>query len=96
MSDLRALAEESHKFESNYPFRLLGGTPDEVPQVYHDRSPLYAAGEVRSPVLVLQGSIDKVVPPNQAHLMVEGIRAAKGGEDRVKYIEFEGEGHGFR
>ncbi|PWN21138.1 alpha/beta-hydrolase [Microstroma glucosiphilum] len=96
VSELQALAEESHKFESNYLFRLLGGTPKEVPQIYHDRSPLYSASEVRSPVLVLQGSIDKVVPPNQAHLMVEGIKAAKGGADRVKYIEFEGEGHGFR
>lgn len=84
---------DSHKFESQYLYRLIGGTPTEVPDIYHDRSPLYMADRIRSPVLVLQGSIDKVVPPNQSERIVDEIKS-RGG--RVQYILFEGEGHGFR
>ncbi|CAO1632120.1 unnamed protein product [Sympodiomycopsis kandeliae] len=96
VADLKALAAESHKFESQYPFRLLSGTPEQVPEVYHDRSPLHHADKITAPLLVLQGSEDKVVPPNQARMMVDKIKSTPGGEGRVKYIEFEGEGHGFR
>ncbi len=39
ISELTALAHDSHKFESKYPFRLLGGSPDEVPEIYRERSP---------------------------------------------------------
>ena len=42
---------------------------------------------------ILQGSADEVVPPSQAETIVESIKR-KGG--RVKYIVFEGEGHGWR
>lgn len=96
VADLTALAAESHKFESQYVYRLLSGTPEQVPQVYHDRSPLNHAHKITSPLLVLQGSEDKIVPPNQARMIVDKIKQQKGGDERVKYIEFQGEGHGFR
>lgn len=96
VTELTSLASESHKFESRYPLRLLGGSPKEVPEVYHDRSPLYRAGNIKSPVLIMQGVEDRVVPVNQARRMVVAILEQPGGEGRVKYIEFEGEGHGFR
>jgi len=72
---------------------LLGGTLQEIPQVYRDRSPLYHAHLIESPLLVLQGSEDKVVPPSQAEAIVEAIQK-RGGI--VKYVVLEGEGHGFR
>ncbi|MCD4843270.1 MAG: prolyl oligopeptidase family serine peptidase, partial [Methanosarcinales archaeon] len=40
-----------------------------------------------------QGLEDKIVPPNQTEMMVDGLRA-KGLS--VEYILFEGEQHGFR
>ena len=45
------------------------------------------------PLLLLQGSEDAVVPPNQAETMAAAVRA-KGLP--VAMIIFEGEGHGFR
>jgi acetyl esterase/lipase len=81
----------SHKFESRYPTALLGGTPEEVPQVYHDRSPLYMADRIRAPVIFFQGAEDKVVPPAQSEEIVQAIRKQGG---RVSYTLFEGEGHG--
>jgi dipeptidyl aminopeptidase/acylaminoacyl peptidase len=41
----------------------------------------------------MQGSEDRVVPPAQSELIVEAIEK-RGGD--VKYVLFEGEGHGFR
>jgi len=93
ISDLKLLADDTHKFESQYLFRLVGGTPEEVPRIYHDRSPLYGAASIKSPLLVLQGSEDKVVPPAQATAIVKQVQA---NGTRCEYILFDGEGHGFR
>lgn len=46
------LLGETHKFESHYPFKLLGGTPEEVPEVYKARSPVYHADQIKAPLLV--------------------------------------------
>ena len=42
---------------------------------------------------MLQGSVDTVVPPAHSEKIVEAMRA---NGLPVGYIEFEGEGHGFR
>ena len=52
VSDLRKLTEDTHKFESRYLEKLVGGTVEEVPEVYKERSPVYNAGNIRSPLLV--------------------------------------------
>ena len=52
VSDLRKLAEDTHKFESRYLEKLVGGTPEEVPEIYKERSPVFNAGNIRSPLLV--------------------------------------------
>lgn len=70
---------------------LLGGSPSEVPQVYHDRSPVYNAKSIRAPVIFFQGSEDKVVPPGQSEEIVNAIKKQGG---KVSYTLFEGEGHG--
>ncbi len=44
-------------------------------------------------MIFFQGLEDKIVPPNQAEMMVNALRA-KGLP--VAYITFEGEQHGFR
>ncbi|TBU30383.1 alpha/beta-hydrolase [Dichomitus squalens] len=93
ISDFFKLAEFTHKFESQYLFKLVGGTPEQVPDVYKERSPVFLAGNIKAPLLVLQGSEDAVVPPNQAEGIVENIRK-RGG--RVEYTVFQGEGHGWR
>ncbi|KAI8996684.1 alpha/beta-hydrolase [Trametes punicea] len=93
ISDLITLGQFTHKFESQYLFKLVGGTPAEVPEAYKERSPVNKADQIKAPLLVLQGSIDAVVPPNQAELIVSNIKKRNG---RVEYVVFEGEGHGWR
>ncbi|KAG8764673.1 hypothetical protein FRC12_007960 [Ceratobasidium sp. 428] len=93
ISDLAALEADTHKFESCYLHKLLGGSLSEVPNIYKDRSPAFHAEKITAPLLILQGSDDKVVPPNQAELMEKKIKDNGG---KVKYVLFEGEGHGWR
>jgi dipeptidyl aminopeptidase/acylaminoacyl peptidase len=92
VSDLEALARETHKFESRYLDGLVGPYP-QAAKVYKERSPIYHVEHLRAPIIFFQGLDDKVVPPNQAELMVQALRDMK---IPVAYIAFEGEQHGFR
>ncbi len=92
IGDLRALVADTHKAESRYPDSLIGPWP-EAEQTYLDRSPVTQLANLKTPMLILQGLEDKVVPPNQAYEMADAVRAA--GKP-LALITFEGEGHGFR
>ncbi|MFB6104921.1 MAG: prolyl oligopeptidase family serine peptidase [Halobacteriaceae archaeon] len=92
VADLRALAEDTHKFESRYLDGLVGTLPGAA-TVYEERSPVNHAGDIAAPLLVLQGGEDRVVPPAQA----EDIVAALADNDvPYAYIEYPTERHGFR
>jgi dipeptidyl aminopeptidase/acylaminoacyl peptidase len=96
ISNLELLATGTHKFESHYLFPLMfaKGTPEaEQAKILRDRSPCYHAERIRSPLLMLQGVDDKVVPLDQALAMEKVLK--EEGKD-VKLVIFEGEGHGFR
>ncbi len=92
VSDLAALAEQTHKFESRYLDGLVGPWP-QARAVYEQRSPIHHVQRLSCPIILFQGATDKVVPPNQAQLMADAARA-KGLP--VAHLLFEGEGHGFR
>ncbi len=92
IGDLKALARDTHKFESRYLDRLIGPLP-EAEAVYDARSPLLHAESISCPVIFLQGTEDKVVPPDQTEAMAAALRARRVP---VALLLFEGEGHGFR
>jgi dipeptidyl aminopeptidase/acylaminoacyl peptidase len=92
ISDLEVFAKDTHKFESGYLDRLVGPYPQRK-DLYYERSPIHFTNRLECPVILFQGLEDKVVPPNQAELMVEALRA-KGLP--VAYVAFAGEQHGFR
>jgi len=92
ISNLEALAQHTHKFESRYLDRLVGPYPDAV-DVYEERSALNHLDGFNTPVILFQGVDDEVVPPAQAEMMREAL-VARGVP--VACVMFEGEGHGFR
>ncbi|NET31788.1 MAG: S9 family peptidase [Cyanothece sp. SIO1E1] len=92
VSDLTALAQDTHKFESRYLDGLIGPYPD-CKDLYEARSPIHFVDQLSCPVIFFQGDEDKIVPPNQAETMVKALEA-KGLP--VAYVLFEGEQHGFR
>ncbi|MGB7980520.1 MAG: prolyl oligopeptidase family serine peptidase [Candidatus Nanopelagicales bacterium] len=92
VSDLAALARDTHKFESRYLDRMVGPLP-EAAEVYAARSPLSHLDGFTRPLLTLQGLDDRVVPPAQSEQIVAAL-AARGVPHA--YVTFAGEGHGFR
>ena len=92
ISDLEAMARDTHKFESRYLDRLVGSLPARR-DLYEARSPIHHVDRIACPMILLQGLEDKVVPPNQAEMMVDALRR-KGLP--VAYVPFDGEQHGFR
>ena len=92
MADLEALARDTHKFESRDLDRLVGPWPDET-GVYRERSPIHHVDRLSCPVILLQGLVDAVVPPEQAEAMAAALER-KGLP--YEYLAFEGEQPGFR
>ncbi len=92
VADLEALATDTHKFESRYLDGLIGPYP-QARDVYVERSPIHHVDRFTRPLIVLQGSEDQVVPPNQSEKIVDALRERKVP---VAYLLFDGEQHGFR
>ncbi len=92
VTDIRALVETTHKFESRYFESIVGPWPEAADR-YTERSPITHAGQARTPTLVLQGLEDAVVPPAQAEVIVAALRDKQVPH---AYLPFEGEQHGFR
>ncbi len=92
VADLEALADDTHKFESRYLDSLIGPWP-EASELYSQRSPINHLDGFSAPMIILQGSEDAIVPPNQSRMIVDALDERK---IPVAYLEFEGEQHGFR
>lgn len=95
ISDVRALQADSYKFESQDVDRLLLSKTEahDRERELRDRSPCYFAEDIKAALLLLQGTIDMVVPVAQARMMADAMRM----HGRVaEVVEFEGEGHGWR
>jgi acetyl esterase/lipase len=92
VSDLSALARDTHKFESRYLDGLVGPYP-EMAERYTERSPLTHLDRLARPVVFFHGMQDKVTPPNQATTIVKALEE-KGVP--VAFLSFPDEGHGFR
>jgi len=92
VSDLEAIAKDTHKFESHYLESLIGPYPEKRDS-YVQRSPIHFTDRLSCPIIFFQGLEDKVVPPDQAVKMFDAVKS-KGIP--TAYVPFEGEQHGFR
>jgi len=95
VSDMALLAKETHKFESQYLGPLCfppGLTKKAQDAILKERSPLSHAANITSPILILSGADDAIVPPNQAFLLAKLVE--NGGTD-VSIKVYDGEGHIF-
>jgi dienelactone hydrolase len=92
VSDVTALARDTHKFESRYLDWLIGPYPEQE-ELYRERSPACHAERLKRPVIFFQGAEDRIVPPNQTEIMVEALR--RNGIP-TGYLLYSGEQHGFR
>ncbi len=69
-----AYADESPLLQA-YDRALLGGTPDDVPELMRERSPIEYVDRVRAPLLLLAGEHDSRCPLPQILNYVERLKA---------------------
>ena len=92
IADLSVFIDDTHKFESKYLESLIGKYPEEK-EKYYDRSAINFTDQLSCPMIIFQGTEDKIVPPSQAEILAKGLENKK-----IPYslVMFEGEQHGFR
>lgn len=69
----------------------FGGTPQEYPGPYQERSNLYLAEKIKCPVLNLVGGDDTICPPHLSRMMHEALIAT--GNDQSEMVVIDGVGH---
>jgi len=72
VADLEALANDTHKFESRYLDKLIGKWPEDA-DIYAQRSPINHLDGFKAPMIILQGSDDAIVPPNQSRMIFNAL-----------------------
>jgi acetyl esterase/lipase len=72
--------------------QFLGGTPGQVPQSYADASPVDHVSPASAPMLILQGTSDTLIPPDQPAVLARALSSA-GVANRL--IDVAGAPHGF-
>jgi len=91
MTDLVVDYETTRPDIRPYSEQMLGGSPEQVPEVYYERSPIHFVQNITGHLLVVQGANDPNVTPKN----VEEVRK-KLKQHNITYKEsiFEDEGHG--
>lgn len=90
VSDIAALDATTHRFEAHYN-RTLVGDSVETDERSRTRSPVHRIdASFAVPVLLMHGDADPVVSVEQSR------RLAAADPTRIEYVEYPGEGHGFR
>ncbi|MFW9823803.1 MAG: prolyl oligopeptidase family serine peptidase [Candidatus Thorarchaeota archaeon] len=91
MTDLVVDYETTRPDIRPYSEQMLGGNPDQAPELYYERSPINFVQNIKAKLLIVQGAND----PNVTLNNVEEVRK-KLKEYKIEYKEhiFEDEGHG--
>ena len=96
VSDLKTLVESFPPYwasSASYIFQKFGDPKNPAHTTYqHDRSPIHFVGQMKRPLLVVQGDKDARVKKEQSDRIVQGLRDRKVP---VHYLILENEGHGF-
>ena len=74
-----------------YSEEMMGGTPEEVLELYHERSPIHFVENIRVPLLIVQGLKDPNVTPDNVDAVAEAL---KQHHTSYELLTFEDEGHG--
>jgi dipeptidyl aminopeptidase/acylaminoacyl peptidase len=72
VSDMK-LTYEERKDMRRMMKRVIGGTPQKVPEAYDWRTPLEEAGQITAPVLIIHGRSDKNVSVEHAYRLKEAV-----------------------
>ncbi len=71
---------------------LFGKKPDEAPDQYRDASPIIYVTKASAPFLIVHGTADTLVPPDQSQRLYDALKGA--GVETSLYLIYKA-GHGF-
>jgi dipeptidyl aminopeptidase/acylaminoacyl peptidase len=91
MTDLVVDYESTRPDLRPYSEEMMGGSPGEVPEKYHERSPIHFVEDIQGNLLIVQGGRDPNVTPENVRVVRQALDAA-GISYQV--LTFEDEGHG--
>ncbi|MBA3635115.1 MAG: S9 family peptidase [Rubrobacteraceae bacterium] len=74
-----------------YSEEMMGGSPEDVPDRYRERSPIESVKNIKGNLLIVQGSKDPNVTQDNVHAVTKALQ-----RENIPYelITFEDEGHG--
>ncbi|MGZ6833743.1 MAG: alpha/beta hydrolase family protein, partial [Mycobacteriaceae bacterium] len=81
---LAAFADEMEPLRA-YDRALFGGSPEELPQLYRECSPLTYVDAVSAPLLLLAGENDPRCPIRQIDNYLDALAAANKRYEMVRY-----------
>ncbi|MFA0732295.1 MAG: hypothetical protein LKKZDAJK_000455 [Candidatus Fervidibacter sp.] len=87
-----AAAENCPPLMPNFLRDFLGASYFEAPEVWRDASPIFHVHPDAAPCFLLQGTKDRLVPPDQAIRFVEEMRKVGA---KAHLVLIEGLGHGY-
>jgi len=90
-----AAAENDMPLMPNFLRDFLGATYSEAPEVWRDASPLFHVHPDAAPCFLIQGTRDRLVPPDQAVRFAEAVRQV-GAKVTLALIDGLGHGYSFR
>ncbi|CAN5539237.1 S9 family peptidase [soil metagenome] len=73
-----------------YSEEMMGGSPEEVPEIYHERSPIHSVQNIQAPLLIIQGLKDPNVTPDNVDAV---IKVLEQHNTSYELLTFEDEGH---
>lgn len=91
MTDLVVDYETTRPDLRPYSEEMLGGSPEEVPERYYERSPINFIHQIKGRLLIVQGAQDPNVTPKNVEEVIKRLDA-----EGIEYelLIFEDEGHG--
>jgi dipeptidyl aminopeptidase/acylaminoacyl peptidase len=91
MTDLIVDYETTRPDLRPYSAEMMGGTPEQVPQRFYERSPLHFVQNIKGKLLIVQGGQDPNVTPQNVETVVKALN-----QHGIAYevLNFEDEGHG--
>lgn len=89
VADYVACHEDCSPVQQAYDFAVFGGGPDELPEMYAERSPITYVANIASPVLLIAGEADSRCPIRQVRAYVASLEALGKDVHLVTY----GTGH---
>jgi len=91
MTDLVVDYETTRPDLRPYSEEMMGGSPNQVPERYYERSPIHFVGNIKGHLLIVQGLQDPNVTPENVRTVTDALQQA---EVEYQLLTFEDEGHG--